>query len=147
MTYLLPSQETLSAFWGTGEESGEDIVVTIRTLAPCPRNRVRRALAVWGLIIVQIQFLWAMAFHQHEDVRPSSLAPSFVLSDDVPSERVASRLICVACQIGRQGAAYLATAPRGATPDAVVRFRPASSLLILSLLPPATIFARAPPIL
>lgn len=119
----------------------------IDMLVPCPRNHSRRALAVWGLVIIQIQLGWAGAFHQHEDARPSVLAPTFTLSDGVPSERVANRLICVACQIGRQGAAYLATAPRGATPDAVVHSRAASSLLILSLMLPAPIFARAPPIL
>ena len=69
------------------------------------RNRSLRAVAAWGLVVVQAEFLWFGEFHRHDEEQARHGQAVSILDGKQASRGSAPRPSCVACQIGHERAA------------------------------------------
>ena len=117
------------------------------TLAQFLRNRTGRALAVWGLIVVQAQLLWVSEFHTHGEDPVCQGRTALVRGAQNASPSATGGRGCLACRLARETTAQPAARIVAVSPDFVIPFCPVCSGSHFDLLPLSIVPARAPPLL
>jgi|ERR1035441_7609389 hypothetical protein len=108
--------------------------------------RIKRGMAPYILVLLQVHLLWIVMFHRHGETPAPWHTDSVQVGGTQQSPAAESTLVCTACQIVRNSAIRPATAAPLFSAALAVALSPRSAISQYHSLLPVIWYGRAPPI-